>query len=123
MMFQWIKELLQGKQKDQNQEQIKQEDDKNNDQTSLIYAALQKLGSTKEEVFNYLLAHNHKGGRMQPTSCPVANYLKSSGIDVGFGIVGTRGAVKVVGQHFLVDGVGEFIIGFDNSKYPELEWK
>lgn len=111
-MFQWFKNLFEEKKSIRSHQ----------DNISLIDASLQKLGTTKEEVYNYLLEHNHKGERLRPRDCPISMFLKSDGIDVGSGVVGSCGYVKVGGETFPDhSAVGKFVLRFDAGDYPALE--
>jgi hypothetical protein len=117
-MFQWIFKLFQNDQKQETDEQ-----DKYSSQPATIFEALQKLGSTEEEVFNYLVANNWKGIKTKPHACPVANYLKNNRINIDPGIASRQNGIMIGYQWFQADGVSKFIISFDEGKYPELEIK
>jgi hypothetical protein len=109
-----------------------------------ILTALSKLGTTPEEVRQYLAALGYRGERQLTKSCPIALFLQRSGVNI-FGVSNhyknpTKPMLKVMtnatgwqrlfsaasdhyflhSQYPVAKAVSEFIIAFDASGYPEL---
>jgi len=95
--------------------------------TKGIRAALDKLGSTSEEVAEKLKEKGVKGARRSVGTCPIAIYLWREGFKWENG-VGTM----IVGGSCISDNpradlmatpgvVADFIRDFDRGNYPELE--
>ena len=84
-----------------------------------IEVAFQKLGNTKEEVYNFLKANYYKGYRCQGSRCPIANYLKSCGFtDVC--VSSDSMNIGIQNNIPIPKPISDFIISFDRREFPDL---
>ncbi len=84
-----------------------------------IRKALKALGTTKAAVAGKLKRLGFKGHRCYADECPIANYLKSKGLNIGSGVV--PDAIDEYGERVkTTKAVEEFICAFDNGDYPQL---
>jgi hypothetical protein len=91
---------------------------------------LLSLGSTEDRVANKLISLGIKGERKNCTTCPIAQYLVSKGIEDGVGDE-NEGEVGVgVGSYWYslatypqLTGIYNFIRAFDEGQYPKCEAK
>jgi hypothetical protein len=84
-----------------------------------IEELLLKLGSTPDEVANTLKTLRFKGKIGSDCDCPIANYLANAGYDnasVGWDQIVDEPCFEFKDDH----PVKQFIIAFDENKYPEL---
>jgi hypothetical protein len=80
---------------------------------------LAALGETPEQVADFLKSRGVKGSTYNVYSCPIANYLNSLNHKVA-GV--SCGSIRFeYGREIDTPPVvGQFIVDFDQSKYPEL---
>lgn len=84
---------------------------------------LKRLGSSSQDVANYLTKLGIKGTPKSPCNCPIANLIKTPGLTV---VSVSRFRISWLWRgvlHTLVtpDPIRAFILDFDqNNLYPEL---
>lgn len=87
--------------------------------------AVASLGETPESVMEALRSKGIKGYRRLAASCPIAKYLNACGFKI---VTVASHAHNYKGQKdeyademvSLPQGVRDWIIGFDDGKYPEF---
>lgn len=87
--------------------------------------AVASLGETPESVTEALRAKGIKGYRRMASSCPIAKYLNACGFKI-VTVAAHAHTYRNQEDHYaeemisLPKGVTDWIIGFDDGKYPEF---
>jgi len=87
--------------------------------------AVASLGDTPESVTEALRAKGIKGYRRLASSCPIAKYLNACGFKIVTVATHAHNYRHPMDEYAeqaisLNKGVREWIIGFDDGKYPEF---
>lgn len=95
---------------------------------SEVYALLESLGGSLDEIAASLCEQNIKGEMGKSRTCPVALYLHRRGIYAEVMVKHTDVTMLVMGEEsyssVTIDNpnaVAEFVEAFDDHKFPELE--
>lgn len=91
-----------------------------------VYLALRDLGDDEDEIAATLAARGIKGERRKDRCCPIANYLRTvfgeeCGPQVDEGSIHLDMLPDDWMRTDALPGFGEFVEGFDDGDYPELD--
>jgi hypothetical protein len=87
-----------------------------------LKSLLEGMGSTADEVAAFLEGQGCKGWRGTPYFCPVAQYLRLSGLtDPSVSTIMARERHKPDSIQMLPTPVHNFVLNFDFGFYPQLD--